>query len=433
MGLQRWSPFFYLFLKITEYVFGVPDIRLYICNIEKREGYSSDHQKGSKMNTFEFENETLSGAVEKMRDLRQRQVDVVAPIHSLKMLPTGEVILEGVENVPGGNLMFTRSEVADEQIAAKLKIPRKYWERMVQQRPTLAAENFNHWIQQELETKGEEKTRRVFLRSYLQEAGGNMGKLRAMLSDRYMPIDTLSMLAAAVKACAEAQERGVKLVVDRCDLSEKGFYARFVAPDIRTEAREALMNFEDPNGGAFGGVGRDYGVTTGFILRNSELGHGQAEILPLCYIRACNNNMIWRNEGFQRKHLGAKMEEAYYQKDTLEANMDTVLKQIRDNVNHFLSPDYLGKFVKEIEEMAAIRISEPKAFFAGMGREMRLSDSEQEGIFDAFLKSGSTRTVFDAAQAVTSYAHHVNPDRRFELESQVFDMKEIALKIQGQN
>lgn len=379
-----------------------------------------------------FQDATLGQAIDTLRDLKKRRRDIIVPIDRMRMNDSGRIVVDKVK-VEGQPLLIddmefptiaseeqivtTPNDIAHSHISEKLQIPIKYWQRMLTQNPALAAENFNSWVRWERDTQGG-KARNFFLRTYMDEPGGNIGMMRALLSDRFMPIDNLSLLTIALTTIKEETERrGIDIAVDRLDLTDKRLYVRFYSPSIGRESRELLGRFRDPNNGRFGGLGQDNGIVSGFILSNSEVGYGSVLLAARVLIAACSNGVMFADEKYARRHLGGKMGEGEYREDTHRANIELIKKQIRDSIARYLSPDFLGQRVSELEEMGQRRLLHPLQAVKNFGQEIGMTDEEIDGALDAFARSGSTQTAFDVMQAVTSYAHHSSPDRRFELET----------------
>ena len=377
-----------------------------------------------------FENASLEQAIEKLQELKDRRRDIILPIDSIRMNDSGRLVVSDVH--VGGLLepvVATPNEIASRHISSRLDIPWKYWQRMSETMPELAAQNFNAWAQYEAIDKGD-KRRRFFLRTYMDEPGGHIGTARALLSNKYLPVDNLSLVAMTLRTAEQiTRERGVRIIVDRCDLSETKMYLRFRSPDIANDGPSILRQYRDPNNGSTGGFGGGQGIVSGFVITNSEVGYGSLSISPVAIIGACNNGLIWKDESYDRRHLGAKMEEGIYQDDTRQANVELILKQIRDHLLHFLSEEYLGQRINDIQAMADRKISHPVQFIQNVGQEISLSDTEVDGILDHFMRQGTAGSVFDAAQAMTSFAQvGVSADRRYDLEHMATDLLRYADK-----
>lgn len=378
-----------------------------------------------------FQNASLEEAIQKLQELKERRRDFVIPVQNMRMNYAGEIEVSGVmakENSELAGLGVTMTpevlklnsnEVANRHIAGRFNIPYKYWDKCLSELPCVAMYNLNGWIAKEVEDKGNDKARRMLVRTYMNEAGGTEGTLRALLSDKYLMYDNLNVLAVALKAVKEANDNhGLNIQVDKCDLSEKKMYVRFVCPSIEQEAPDALQNYVDPNNGENGGLGISNGIVTGFVLSNSEVGMGSLSISPRVTVLACRNGMIWKEEGFRRMHLGAKMSEGemIWKDDTKAANIVVVEKQLRDMIEKYVNPEFLGERVADIEDMAARKLENPVECCKNMCQAIGMSEGEMDGIFEQFVKQRDTSSVFSVAQAITGHAHYVNPERREELE-----------------
>lgn len=382
-----------------------------------------------------FENATLEEAIRNLQNLKARRRDFVVPVQSMKMTDGVQVLIDGIGDTKfgsdGSHVVIKPNDVAHRQIANRFKIPAQYWRRMVSDHPELAAKNFNGWINREVAVKGENKSRRMLVRSYMNMPGGNMGTFRALLSDKYLVYDNLDILAVALKAVKSANDQhGLNISVDKCDLTDTKMFVRFTCKDIEQQAPSALTNYRDPDNGANGGLGISNGIITGFVLSNSEVGQGSLTIAPRAIVLACKNGMIWHDEGFKRMHLGAKLSEgeAVWKEDTKRANVILVEKQLRDMIEKYVSPDFLAQRVADIEEMAARQLTHPVECCKNMCEAIGMNESERDNVFEYFVKQGDTSSVFSVAQAMTSFAHTCNPDRRFQIEKEATGLLNIANK-----
>ncbi len=116
--------------------------------------------------------------------------DYILPARSLRMTPAGELAWSTKDE----GIMLPANRVASQQISSYCEIPRDYFDRCPTQ---LRAHNVNHW----LDTHGDE-------RRLVRVAEGNV---RALLSDRYRPLDNypasraiLSIIQSRACACSPA-------------------------------------------------------------------------------------------------------------------------------------------------------------------------------------------------------------------------------------
>lgn len=379
---------------------------------------------------FTFTDKSFEDAIEILQDLKRRRRDVVAKISDLEMHGSGTISIGEIRDGDGGmlNVAVKPNPLAHRQIATRLNIPFKYWNRMTEELPALAALNFNSWVQKEDEDLGN-KQRKVFVRSYMDEPGGNFGTMRAILSNSYFPVDNLTLITEIVKIIQEMKSRhDIDIRVSKCSLSDSRLYLKFVSPTIQTEAREILKNYRDPNSGEYGGLGTDHGIVSGFIVTNSEVGLSQLAVSPMVTFKACMNNMIWKEYAFTRRHVGEKLDMGVYKADTKRSNLETIKLQVRDHIQQFLDPEFMGQQMKTIEEMAARKLDHPIQCVKNMAHELGLGDSEIESVLNTFLRQGANENVFDVAQAFTGYAHQLPHDRKIELETASTGILKLADK-----
>jgi hypothetical protein len=294
--------------------------------------------------------------------------------------------------------------VAHSQIAEKLNIPKKYYDR-ISQYPELLDANVTFWLKKE---KGN-----YFLRTFI-DSEEQQGVLRAVLSDRFNTIDNFDVLMASLEAIKDS---GIPLNIEDCDITDKRFYVRFVAPEIEVHAPELLKSYNVP--GDKGNSGRT-GIMSGFVISNSEVGHGQFSISPRCLILACKNGMIFKDDAFSKVHLGSRMESykaIQWSENTKKKNYELIMAQVKDAVKLFISADYLGNKIKQLEDVGNEPISHPIEAIKNACNAYGLSEEKEKSILSYFM-TGGQNTAFGLAQAFTFYAHKSSDaDEQFELEA----------------
>ena len=307
--------------------------------------------------------------------------DFIMPANHLRMTPAGELAWQsGAEG-----LMLPTNRVADQQLSSYCEIPREYYERMP---ASLRAINANHW----LDAHGTEKR-------LLRTAEG---RVRALLSDRYRPLDNYDLASHVLPIIAEQGMR-----VESCDLTDTNLYLKCISPTTR----EATPG--------------DGGHQPGVIIRNSEVGHGALSVTPMVFTLVCKNGLIRWEESRRKYHVGDKRKteglahalEVYC--DDTRKKMDSALwAQVADNVRAAISETYfeasLGK-IRAAKEGEALRAPEKACELAR--RAFSLTEVEAGGILAALAKGGDlSRLGF--LNAVTRYAQDVESyDRSTELEA----------------
>lgn len=304
-----------------------------------------------------------------------------------------------------GQLLVEPTEVFDNTISAKLGIPIKYYRKMRQDSPELLDRNVNHWLK---------KIDRPYLirnfvpgRDTKKGKGPRGGTARAFLSDRFdMTMDNINVMTAFLEAIKQAQqEQEIQLQVSECNITDKKMYVRVVSPTTRVEARELLKNYRRPDGQ--GGVhgDTDYGVFSGLILSNSEVGWGSLYIQPMMWVSLCTNESIFKEHGIRKIHTGAQMEEGVsYQADTMAAMLESAKLQTRDAVLSFLNPEFLQGRVQDFSRWNTT-FEQPIEAAKNVAQELKFSDHFTEQLINSFAKSGDM-TAFGLQQAITWEAKH---------------------------
>ena len=199
-----------------------------------------------------------------LRDQHTRSVDVIAGAATLHadngnlIIPRTAPILTstGVDMAAGS---FSLSDVALEGMGAKLDIPVPYLRRMARENVPLLDDNINSWLQRD--------DRRFLVRCLRHTPDSGEGTARAFLSDRYLRIDNLNVVMAAIKGIEKAR---VAVQIASCDLTDRLMYVRFVSPDVQVMAPQLLRNYRSSFDGR---RGSDLPfISGGFLLNNSETG-----------------------------------------------------------------------------------------------------------------------------------------------------------------
>lgn len=377
----------------------------------------------------EFKNLDLQAAVDVLQNLSRRKLDIVAPIGHLEMSMDGHMVLPYTSDSGGGVAALTMNSHAVTQVANKMAIPGTYFRKCLQDDGGLAAINYNHWARREWE-KGQDKARRMLVRAYLDD-NKVTGQMRAFLSDSYGTYDNLSVLTTVIEAVGAS---GVNFKVDDLSLTETNFYVRFSAPEIVERVPELLRSYRDPNGGEYGGTGEDDGICIGFELRNSEVGAGKLSVSPLLKVFACANRMVFREGSFDRKHLGAKMDEGEMTPAIQAKNWELIQVQVSETLRQICSPDYIGQRVEDLRAMSRHRIMNAQKVCNGLGSaDFALPKETIEGVLNNFLRAAyesySEPTAWHLAQAITAQAHGEEPTMRSWMESLSTRTVEIARRF----
>ena len=196
---------------------------------------------------------------------------------------------------------YSIGETAHQQIAARLQIPYRYYQKMQREYPTLLDENVNGWFRQSPE------------RRMIRVLDGNV---RAFLSDRYRRLDNLELCTAVLPVIQEMKDATIM----SCEVTESHLYLKVVNKKLKAEV----------------GVGDV--VQAGFVVSNSEVGLGSLKVEPLIYRLVCKNGLIVKDFAQKKYHVGRQVapedDAAYelYSDETLAQDDKAFFMKMQDTV-----------------------------------------------------------------------------------------------------
>ncbi len=274
---------------------------------------------------------------------------------------------------------------AHRQIADKLEIPEKYYDRLLLH-PDAWAFNVNWWLEREP---------KHFLMRTFQEKNDGMGIIRALLSNRYRVIDHMDALFTALEELRKFS--GVR--VESCDLTEDRMYLRVSHPGIRAEIKPGDE------------------ILAGMILANSETGIGKLYVKPRLLRLVCKNGLV-TDLGVEQVHLGKKLSEEFlYSDETQRLENELLFRKIKDMVRSIFSPDTFQKLVDLLRESAEVRVLEPEKAVKNIVTRYVLRETQKEEILRSFIDGGDS-SKYGLIQAVTHAAHaETDPNEASRIEA----------------
>lgn len=367
-------------------------------------------------------NASLDELVALLHEEHPRKLDVVVPTNALTARG-GDLILAGTEPIIGPDGVdltegrYTPTPVADEGLAVKLDIPLAYLRRTRAQNLRLYDENVNGWLRHSAH-QGQS-----FLVRALRGHDGGHGIVRAVLSDRYRPVDHLDVLLAALDGVRRA---GAPVVVDGCDLTERRMYVRVRSDSVRALAPTLLAGYVSPFTGQRGADNPT--VWAGFEITNSETGCGAFTITPRLVVEVCRNGMTITKDALRAVHLGGRLDDGVIQwsADTQRRATELVAAKARDAVATFLDANYVQRAVTRIEQTAATPVDDPAATITQLSSALVFTADQQSLILRHFIRGGDL-TCGGVLQAVTSAAQVLpDADRAHHLEAQALRAMHLA-------
>lgn len=310
--------------------------------------------------------------------------DMVADTRKLHMTETADIRI-GTSAEQWRDLPV--NDIAHRQIATRLDIPAKYYDRMLGEDPKLLATNVNHWF----ENQPEKRLVRVM-----------DGKVRAFLSDRYQRIENEQIANMVLPILLEEPE----VRIESCQLTDAKMYIKAVFPRIQGEVAKGDV------------------VQSGILITNSEVGHGSVQVCPLIFRLVCLNGMVINDARFRARHVGGRIgsEDSniieMLSDEAIKADDHAILLKTRDVVkaafDHVRFDGHLEKMRAAAEDRM---VGNPAEAVKVLAKREQLNEFEEGSILRHLIAGGDVsrwgllNAVTRAAQDVESY------DRSTELET----------------
>jgi hypothetical protein len=375
------------------------------------------------MKTEDLKNLSLQQIVEQLQKQNLLKQDFVVPSKYLKMNESNLIVINESKLDSLSKLLLDTGIAVNEnelekielavldcchsQIGTRLDIPKKYYDKM------LCNERYHHILDYNVTNWFSEKNENNFLLRTFIDKEQKTGIARAILSDRYNVLDNYDVMLATLDAIRES---GINVQIESGDITDTKFYMRFVCPDIELDAPEILKNYRLPDG-----TKGSNGIISGFVISNSETGNGKFSISPRAVVLACRNGMIFKNDAFQKTHLGSKMEEYHtidWSEETRQKNYELVCSQVKDAIKYYASEEYLGAKIHDLMEKGNKELNHPIETIKNVSKHLSISEEKESSILNYFIKSGDTN-AFGVTQALTYFAqHNASPEERYELETE---------------
>ena len=318
---------------------------------------------------------TLQSLATEVERRHKTKVDYLVPSRSLRMTKTMEM------DVPGHG-QYLPNDIAHGQIGDRLGIPRAYYDKMRQEHPSLLAENVNTWL----------NTDDVRMVRTLD------GKMRAMASDRYNPLENYDLMAAALPVFHD-----VGLEVRSSEVTDSRLYIKGVIPGLQAEIKKGDI------------------VAWGAGISNSEVAMGALAIYGFSERLICTNGMTHQAQ-FRRSHVGRKNiidgeVEQFYSDETKRADDRALWLKFRDTLRGVLGRDHFEKTIEKMQGSTKREINDPLKTIAVVVKRFGMADEDRKPLFH-FLNESKDFTQYGLAQAVTRYAEDQKSyDRSSDLES----------------
>lgn len=284
---------------------------------------------------------------------------------------------------------FVINDVVHEQLADITGIPFPYYRRMRADAPDLLEDNINAWLQ------------RSAHKHLVRTSHGDSPTVRALLSDRYRPLDHEALIAAILPIL---REEGVSIV--SCELTERRLYVKALNQRVIGEVK----------------VGQQ--VMAGVVISNSEVGLGAVQVHGLVYTLSCTNGATLEDASMRRHHIGKRFGgqddaiQHLFSDETRRADDRAFFLRVRDVTRAALGEatfrESLGKLQRAAgETISAVNLEKVVELTS---QRYHLSEEEGAGIL-AHFRHGGEWSRWGLCSAVTRHSQEVaSYERASELE-----------------
>lgn len=273
--------------------------------------------------------------------------------------------------VDGKDNLLSITKSCHSQIAERLEIPAKYYQKMESEATELLASNVNTWLRMQ--------EKELFIR-------GLGDSVRAFLSDRYRVIDHLDTLY-----CSLNELQAYETEIEDCFLSDTEMNIKVKSNQLKDFIRH-----------------REDLIVGGLLLTNSETGHKALRIEPRLFRVKCTNGMVIEEFATRQVHLGNG--------DNGNNELDEMIylsmrRSIRELFSRF------GEIVQALKESTEIKVKSPQRVINNVVEYYRLSESQKENILIAFGvepecdQYGIANAITRAAQREESWEKSIELER----------------------
>ena len=281
---------------------------------------------------------------------------------------------------------FGVEEVAHQQIASRLNIPYRYYQKMQLEAPDLLDDNVNRWFQENAE------------RRMIRVLDNNV---RAFLSDRYRRLDNLELCAAVLPVIQEMKGANI----ESCEVTPTRMYLKVINKKLKAEVEVGDV------------------VQAGFVISNSEVGLGSLRVEPLVFRLVCKNGLICKDYAQKRYHVGKQVnlsdDSAYeiYSDETIAQDDRAFFMKVQDVVRSAVDENKFLMTVAKLREAKDIPLkNQPVKEVELLADKFQLTENERGDILrQLFIGGDSSR--YGLVNAVTAASKIAKSyDRATELE-----------------
>tara|TARA_Y100000401_G_scaffold9929_1_gene6804 strand:+ start:5603 stop:6778 length:1176 start_codon:yes stop_codon:yes gene_type:complete len=304
-----------------------------------------------------------TGNIKQVQDIYESTPDFHALIDSVTYNDNWDTIVDGktmyfwFENEKQIRTKYgVLSDVAEKQLAEKIQMPFRYFQKMKTENPSLFLQSLNSWAKNFPMGLGNKQylVRSVITRYPNSIYTGN--KVRAILSNRYRRIDNREVIYYMLPILiANGYE------IKSAKMTNDELYIKAVDPKAEIDISKYKQ---------------DDLIQAGISISNNELGLGGLTITPFVYRLVCTNGMMLPEmlASFNQVHLGKPMG---------TTDTDRTLESFYDNNELFLKVDL---FVKEEQIKSKAKLTKIKEVFADAKEKYITGSTYNQSLQDVLNK-----------------------------------------------
>ena len=338
---------------------------------------------------------SLTELAQEIERQAEAKKDFIAPASRLTAVAEAEHGAPQVVLNLQGQEAFPITPYAHGQVAQYLEIPKKYYDRMLTDAPGILVQSINRWLE-------DHKDERRMIRTL-------DGNVRALLSDRYRPLENEDLAEAVFPVLAEL---GVQVV--SADITERKFYVKAVDENIVKDI---------PTGHTMGDGTHTFfdTVSPAITLSNSEIGAGTLCIETSIWTKVCTNLATF-GASLKKYHSGARAdvsEEVYalLSDTTKNATDEAIWRQTRDITKAAFDQARFEALTKKLVEAGEDKIEDsPVEVVERARKQFTWTEGERDGVLKHLIKGGDL-SRYGLHSAVTRAAEDLEDyDRASEFE-----------------
>jgi hypothetical protein len=248
--------------------------------------------------------------------------DFVVPTEKLEAVVESDKVKLSFAN--GERHAFNLNNWSGSQLAQYTDIPKQYFDRIISENPSLAADSINHGLQKiARESRAQAKPDHRLVRTV-------DNKVRGLLSSRYRVLDAHDMLETVFPVI---QQNGMQVISS--EITEQRLFIKALSPKLEAEVKKGDV------------------VQYGLTISTSDVGAGSVRVEPMIYRLVCLNGMI-SPTALRKFHTGKNQAEGEIREllsdKTRELEDQAFWAVVRDLVIGSLKPE---NFMKEVDRLRA--------------------------------------------------------------------------------